>query len=320
MPSWIHRLLLAAMLLLPSIAMAQYPDRPIRLVVPFGVSGVTTDVLARRVAERLQAILGRPVVVENRAGGGGVLGTDMVAKSRPDGYTLLLTSPSGITLGPVLRSVPYDPMTGLEHVIQLTTSPFTVIVNKDIAAGTLADFLQLARARPGVMNFISLGVGTLNHVCFEQIAHAAGDVDLLHVPYRDGTVESLLRGDAHSFCLSISVALPLIRDGLVRALAVTSQDRWHQLPDVPTLRELGLAIPPLGSWSGIAVPAGTPPEIVGRLRAALLEVMEDPAIRRFADDNAMIPTALTGEALARFLREESQSYGALARAVGIRLD
>ncbi|WP_376092032.1 tripartite tricarboxylate transporter substrate-binding protein [Roseomonas sp. CCTCC AB2023176] len=270
---------LAAPAILPGLARAQanYPSRPVRLIVPFAGGGAT-DLTARLIAERLGGPLGQPVVVDNRPGAGGNLGADLVAKSDPDGHTLLMCTIGTASINQFLYSrLPYDPARDLTNVALVNEVANGIIIQAENPARTLDDLLAQARRQPGALNYGTPGNGTSGHLCGEYLKTKAG-VDLTHVPYR-GTgqvIPDLLGGRLQLAVDNLPAYLPHIRDGRLRCLAVTSKERWFSLPDVPTVVQAGIPDFEAVAWFGVQAPGRTPRPIVERLAGHILDIVRDP--------------------------------------------
>jgi tripartite-type tricarboxylate transporter receptor subunit TctC len=312
---------LPAILLAPRAARAAFPDRPVRIIVPFA-AGTSSDLQARLMGERMAPVLGQPVVVENRAGGGGTVGADAVAKSAPDGHSLLLGSNGPLTNAPVLQArLPYDPAKDFATVAMMTRSPLTLSVRADSPWRSLADLLAAARAKPGDIAIGSSGQGSATHFLIEQVMATAG-VRFTHVPYRGSSVSvpDVVAGNIPLVMAEISTVLPLWRAGTIRILAMTSAARMPIAPDVLTLKEGGLDLTG-GSWAGLVCAAGAPAPAVQALAAAVRTGLADPAYRaRQAELGAEIVagTEQTPEGFAAWLERERAAIRATAERAGIR--
>jgi tripartite-type tricarboxylate transporter receptor subunit TctC len=303
-------------------AAAQWaPDRPVRIIVPFA-AGTSSDLQARMIGERMAPVLGQPVVVENRAGAGGTVGADAVAKSAPDGHTLLLGSNGPLTNAPVLQArLPYDPARDFAPVAMISRSPVTLSVRADSPFRSVADVLAAARARPGALSIGSSGQGSATHFLIEQVMAAAG-VQFTHVPYRGSSmsVPDVVAGNIPLVMAEISTVLPLFRGGQIRILAVSSAARMPIAPDAPTLIEGGLNLTG-GSWAGLVGAAGTPAAVVATLAAAVRRGLADPAYRaRQAELGAEIVAEAeqSPEGFAAWLDRERAAIRATAERAGIR--
>lgn len=313
---------IAMLLASPAVQAADYPDRPIRLVVPFAPGG-GNDTLARLYGQRLGEALGQAVVVENRAGAGATVGTAHVARSAPDGYTLLLSSIASHAVSPSLyRNPGYDPVKDFAPVAMLGIAPVILAVNKDVQAKTLSEFIAQAKSNPGRLNFGSGGVGSVMHtsgMVFRQIA----DVDMLHVPYK-GAGPAYAALIAHEVDVVIDTAaalLPLVESGNVRALAIARKTRLSDAPEIPTFAEAGLKDFDANGWYSIHAPAGTPAEIIVRLNTEIVRISATPEmqerLRQLATET--VPDN-TPENLTRFVRSELAKYSKVIKDSGIRPD
>lgn len=310
-----------ALLLAPHPAHAAFPDRPVRIVVPFA-AGTSSDLQARMIGERMAATLGQPVVVENRAGGGGMLGADAVAKSAPDGHTLLLGSNGPLTNAPVLQArMAYDPARDLVAVAMISRSPLTLTVRADSPWRSLADVLAAAHAEPGRIAIGSSGQGSATHFLIEQVMAATG-VRFTHVPYRGSSVSvpDVIAGNIPLVMAEISTVLPTWQGGQTRILAMSSAGRMPIAPQVPTLIESGVDLTG-GSWAGLVGAAGTPAPVLATLAAAVRAGLANPAYReRQAQLGAEIVAEReqTPEGFAAWLERERASIRATADRAGIR--
>ncbi|MBW6401041.1 tripartite tricarboxylate transporter substrate binding protein [Roseomonas sp. HJA6] len=314
-------LALPALAIVPRAACAAFPDRPIRIVVPFA-AGTSSDLQARIMGERMAPVLGQPVVVENRAGGGGTVGAEAVAKSTPDGHTLLLGSNGPLTNAPVLQArLPYDPARDFAPVAMMTRSPLTLSVRADSPWRSVVDVLAAARARPGDVAIGSSGQGSATHFLIEQVMATAG-VRFTHVPYRGSSVSvpDVVAGNIPLVMAEISTILPLWRGGQIRILAMSSAGRMPIAPDVPTLKESGLDLTG-GSWAGLVAATGTPPVAVTTLAAAVRAGLADASYR---DRQAQLGAEIVAESeqspegFASWLERERASIRATAERAGIR--
>jgi tripartite-type tricarboxylate transporter receptor subunit TctC len=314
-------LALPALALLPRPAQAAFPDRPVRIIVPFA-AGTSSDFQARMIGERMAPVLRQPVIVENRAGAGGVVGADAVAKAAPDGYTLLLGSNGPLTNAPVLQArLPYDPERDFAAVAMISRSPVTLSVRADSPFRTIADVLAAARAKPGDLSIGSSGQGSATHFLIEQVMAAAG-ISMTHVPYRGSSqsVPDLIAGNIPLVMAEISTILPLWQSGRARILAMSSAGRMPIAPEIPTLIEQGLNLTG-GSWAGLVTAAGAPPEAVAALSAAVQAGLREPAYRA---RQAELGAEIVAEAeqnpagFAAWLRRERAEIRTIADRAGIK--
>jgi len=308
--------LLAGCFALAGLAAAQdYPSRPIRMIVPYGTGGVT-DITSRIVAPRMADILGQSIVIENRAGGASMLGTDAVAKSRPDGYTVLLTSTALAANHILFKKIPYDPVKDLLSVSLLATVPTVLVVHPGVQANSVKDLVDLVKAKPGSINYGSAGNGSGNHLTTEVFKHAAG-IDVQHIPYKGGgaVMTDLVGGQVTFVFAVLPTAYPYITSGKLRALGVSSLQRSAALPDVPTVAESGYPGFSVAEWLGIFVPAGTPPAIVERLNNAATRALQHPEVQtRLKALGAEIIGGQPGN-MDKYLRSEIANWTRLAQQV-----
>ena len=312
-------LLIGLALCFATSAQAQgYPDRPIRLIAPFPAGGLA-DVLARAVGDEMSKSLGQPVIVENRAGAGGNTGADAVAKSAPDGYTLLMSSAGILTANQFLYAkMPFDAETAFVPVSNVASMSMLVVVNPKVEAKTLKEFVALAKAQPGKINFGSPGIGTTGHLGLAMLMHAAG-VKITHVPYRGAApaVTDLLAGQIDGVVDNPPTVIAHIQSGKLRPLAVAARERMALLPDVPTAAEQGVANYEASSWFGVAAPAGTPPAIVARLHQAIAAAVRTPAMQeRFGKSGARL-LGNSPQDFAAQIRAERASWGEIIKAANI---
>ncbi len=317
----------AAFLVVPSLVAPQaqaqvaWPDRPVRLIVPFPPGG-SNDIVARFLAEALRERLGQPFLVENRSGAGGNIGADAVAKSTPDGYTLLLSAPPALVINEHLyRSMPFDPGRDLMPVALVASVPVVLIVPSSSPVTSLAELIALAKREPGRLSFGSSSVGGTNHLAGELLKSMAG-IDIVHVPYRGAApaMTDLIAGRLQLYFDNMPGVLPQLRDGRVRALAVAGARRASILPDLPTMAEAGLPGFEASSWFGLAAPAGTPPALVQRINAAVQEALATPALRAQLATAGAEPGALDVEGFARFVSAERERWGQVVRASGAQVN
>ena len=318
-----RRALLLSAALLPFAAKAQpaWPDRALRVIVPFPPGG-GVDIVARLLADPMRAALGQPVVVENRAGAAGMIGAQAVARAAPDGTTLLLCSSGEVAVAPHLQGarMGYDPAKDLAPVTLVTRIPNVLIVHPAVPAQNPAQLVALARAQPGRLTYSSSGTGNLQHLNGELFNRLAG-VETVHVPYR-GTAPALADvagGQVTMTFGSLAAALPLIRAGAVRALAVTSRSRMAALPEVPALAET-LPEYELVNWFGLFAPAGTPADRIATLNAAVAGALRDPALVGKLQDQGAEAAPLSPADFARFVASESDKFGRIIRDGNIRAE
>lgn len=303
----------------PAAAQA-WPGRPIRLVVTFAAGG-GADFAARNVGARLSEQLGQTVVVDNRAGGGGLIGNEVVAKAPPDGYTLLLGAAGPLVVAPHLYpNVPYDPLKDLVPVAHIASTPFVLTVNPSVAANSVAELISFAKANPGKLSYGSSGTGGAPHLASELFTRTA-NVNMVHVPYKGlaPAINDLLGGHIQVLFADTGLVLPHIKAGKLKALAVTGTRRTPLLPDLPTVREAGLPTYSAGTWYGILAPAGTPTEIMNRLNTEVRTALGHPELQKQLGTQGMEPAAMSREEFSAMLREDYDKWGKLIREANIKL-
>jgi tripartite-type tricarboxylate transporter receptor subunit TctC len=295
-----------------------YPQTTIRIVLGFS-PGSAPDVAARILAERFTAAWGRPVVVENMLGAGGNIAADHVAKSAPDGATLLMAGNAAIVINPSLYAkLPYDPARDLVPVAQVTIAPNVLVLNEDVPARSVQELVELARRRPGELTYASAGIGTSTHLAGELFQTMSG-IKMQHVPYRDSAalLSDLVAGRVTMFFGSIASVLPQVRDGHLRALAITSLRRSPAMPELPTLDELGFSGFDASAWFGLMAPAGTPAQIVAMLHEEALKAVTAPAAREKFAALGMETVARTPDEFAAVIRAETPVWAKLIKQAGI---
>jgi tripartite-type tricarboxylate transporter receptor subunit TctC len=312
--------MLAAVLVAVAPASGQeaYPNRTIKIIAPFP-AGAPVDSVARLIADRLERAWGHPVVVENRGGGGGIVGTNAVAKSPPDGYTLLLTSTSPIAAAPALnKSMPYDAAKDLVPIWAIGASGLVVVVNPALPIRTLADLVRVGREQPGKLSFASSGHGTSQHLAGELFMARTG-AKLVHVPYRGGFAGTtdLMAGHVQVMFDSLGNVLNNIRSDKLRALAVLRDRRSPQLPSLPTAAEAGVDGVELGGWLGLFAPTGTPSAILDKLTATLVPGMREPAIMARLIELGNEDDVMTGDVVMRRLAEDKALFAEIVEKAGI---
>ncbi|MDI3381065.1 Bug family tripartite tricarboxylate transporter substrate binding protein [Xenophilus aerolatus] len=313
--------LLAASWLAPLAAHAQAGAKTVRIVVPFPPGG-STDLLARRVAEKLSAAWGQPVIVENRAGAGGTVGADFVAKSAPDGTTLLMGVTGSNAIAQALYPrLPYDVLKDFAPVSMVVSSPLVVTVNPAVKANTLAEFVALAKAKPGSISYGSAGNGTSMHLTGEMFKQAT-KTSMVHIPYRGsaGMLTDLMAGQIEATFGDLLVVMPQLEAGKLRPLAVTSKQRHPQLPNVPTVAESGYPGFEALSWQGVFAPSGTPPEVVERLSADVNKAVRTADVRDYFAARGFLVEGTTPSAFRTFLEAEVKKWSAIVKVSGAKAD
>ncbi len=311
---------LAALPLLAGIAHAQQPDGPVTIVVPY-TPGTGPDILARLAAPVLQAQLGHPVVVDNRAGASGNIGSQYVARAAPDGRTLMMQVNTFVMNPSLFRQVPYDAVNAFTPIALLTRGDLALVVNPDVAARDVRDFVALAKARPGALDYASPGNGTPQHLGMALFAQTAG-VELTHIPYRGSApaIQDLIGRRVAAMFLPIHTALPLAQAGQIRMLALGSETRAASAPDLPTLAEAGFPGVQADLWYGLLGPAGLPPPLVARLNGILNAWLAEPATAEALRAQGMVPTPATPAAFAELIARDHARWARVIRDAGIRAD
>lgn len=319
-----QKLLIAlfSLALLPAAALAQaYPSRPVTLVVPYPPGG-TTDIVARLVAPKIAEHLGQSIVIENKGGAGGTIGAGFVTKSAPDGYTLLLgTPPDQVTAQFLTKQISYDPAKDFAPISLLVRGPNVLVVNPNVPAKTLAEFVALAKQQPGKLNFASAGKGNTSHLSGELFKVRAG-IDITHVPYRGNAPASqdLLAGHVQALFEAPAASLGNIREGRARPLAVTSAQRLKTLPDVPTFAEAGVQGVEVYTWFSILAPAKTPPEIIAKLNTAASAALADAGIRARLEEMSFEVVGGAPDVLGKFITAERVKWEKVITDAGITAD
>jgi tripartite-type tricarboxylate transporter receptor subunit TctC len=317
----IAALLAAALVLTSSHVQAQtYPARQITLIVPFAVGG-SNDIIARAIGKKLSEAWGQPVVIDNRGGAGGVIGSADVAKATPDGYTLLLVS-STFTINPAIKqNMPFDTARDFTPIAFVARSPLLVTASNDLPAKSAGELLALAKSKPGQITYASSGPGSINQISAELIALSAG-VKFTHVPYRGGApaLNDLVGGHVDIYVSSLPQVLQLAKTGKARALAVTSTKRTELLPDVPTLAEAGLPGFDLSSWWGIVGPAGMPADIVNALNTAIGKQLDSPELKTILSAEGAEAATMTPRQFGDLMRSETERWIKVAHEAKISID
>jgi tripartite-type tricarboxylate transporter receptor subunit TctC len=295
-----------------------YPIKPIRIVVTYAPGG-STDVVARLLANPLTEILGQQIVIDNRGGAGGIIGTEIVARAAPDGYTLLFGTSAGLSINPLLqRKLPYNVERDFAPISLVVVNPQVLVAYPGLAANSIGELIKLARARPGQINYASPGVGSPNHMGMELLKSMTG-IDLVHVPYKGGGPAStdLIAGQVSLLFNSIPSVLPYMRSGRLKALAVGSAARSPAIPEIPTVAEAGVPGFEYATWYGLFAAAGTPRGIVARLNAAAAKALLAPELAQPLRAQGSEPRPTTPEELARFMRVEHARWERVVKATGL---
>jgi tripartite-type tricarboxylate transporter receptor subunit TctC len=296
------------------VAAQNYPSQPIRLIAPFPPGG-SVDITARLIAEPLGSELGTRIVIDNRSGASGNIGMEAAARAKPDGYTLVLNTIPLVTNQSMFDKLTWDPIRDFAPIGMVATSPHVLVVPPKTPARSVAELLRLARANPGKLTYASAGVGTTFHLCGEMFKDATGTF-IVHVPYRGGgpALADTLGGQVDLSFPTVAAALPHVKAGTLRALAVTSTERFALLPDVPTLREAGVKDFQFAQWLALLAPAGTPPEIVTRLNSALKNVLGSKDLHDKFQAQAFEAFITTPEQAGKFIAAEAQRFSRLIKA------
>jgi len=306
----------------PSQAFAQaYPTKPVRLVVPFPPGG-STDIVARIVAQKLGERIGQPVLVENRGGAGGTIGTEAVAKAAPDGYTLGFASTSTHAVAPaVYAKLGYDPIKDFAPISLVAVTPYLLVVNPKVEVKTLKEFIAYVKPRPGKFNYASAGTGSTTHLAMEMLKSSAG-LYILHIPYNGngpaGT--AVIAGDVEFLFGSLPALLPHAKSGRVRPIAVGTPKRSPSLPDVPTVAESGFPGFDASLWLAIMAPAGTPAAVISRLNKETVAVVTSPETAQALDKAGAEPVTSTPAELTKMVRDGVQKYAAAVKRAGVKLE
>ncbi|WP_338820883.1 tripartite tricarboxylate transporter substrate binding protein [Acidovorax temperans] len=313
---------LAGLATLPAVAQDKYPSRPITMVVPFPPGG-SVDIMARQYSEPLSRVLGVPIVVENRPGAGGSVGAQYVARAKADGYTLVVSSQSSHLANPLTQpQVGYDPVKDFENIAILGRLPNALVVHSSLPFKTFKEFIDYAKKNPGKLNYGSGGVGSMGQLNVEMLKASTGAFTT-HIPYRGGTplITAVLGNEVQFILDNLVIMLPHIQAGKVRALAVANDQRLPQLPDVPTLAEVGYPQLNLTSWIGIAAPAGTPDAAVQTLHKAVRQVAASPAmIANLKDRGVIPPEEMTPAAFEKMMAERMVKFGDVVKRASIKAE
>ncbi len=297
-----------------------YPTRPIRFVLPFGAPGGAPDTIARNLAPKLSEALGQQVVVEPRVGAGGTIGTEVVANAAPDGYAILLTSPSHAINATLYRKLPYDPVADFAPITLLAELPNILVIHPSLPARSVKQLIALAKARPGSLNYGSAGSGSSQHLAGELFKKMAG-VDMVHIPYKGGgaVVVDLISGQLQ-LTFGSATSLPHVRSGRLIAIAVTTAERVSSLPDLPTISEAGLPGYEASAWYALFAPARTPKPIIDKLHTEVLRALKMPDVRERLAAETIQAVGSTPAELGVFLQREIVKWGAIVRESGAKVD
>ena len=302
------------------VASAQsYPSKPIKLLNGFSAGG-NADTVARFVAARLEERLGKPVIVENRPGASGTIAAAAVARSEPDGYTLLFAVAANLAVAPAtMKAPPYDPAKAFTAIIEIARGPYLWLVRSDAPARTMKEFVAWAKENPGKLNYASPGIGSVHHLATEMLKRSAG-IDIVHVPYKGGLYPALLTGDVQALFETMPGPIPHLQTGKIRALAVTGARRLDALPDVPTFAEQGLADIDANFWWGIVGPRGMPGAVVERLNAEIVLALRDPQIKATLAGWGVEPNPGTPEAFDLYINQQYVRWKSIVATTGLTID
>ena len=310
----------AAATLMGASAQAQdYPARPIQVIVPFA-GGSASDVVTRILLDRMAKALGQPFIVDNRPGAGGNVGTELVLRAPPDGYTLLLVS-SSYGANPALYKLGFDPVTAFAPITLVSQQPFIMAINTGVPAKSVKEFVAYAKANPGKLNYLSSGAGGIQHLATELFKSMAG-VDIVHIPYKGGSsgLNDLLAGHVHMEFGTVLSTMPIVRNGQLRALAVTTSTRSPVLPDLPTLAESGVSGYHVSGWYAVLAPAATPRPVTGLLNREIVSLLQAPDVReRFAREGSTVLASTPGQVVDH-LQTDIAKWQKLVKEAHIRLD
>ena len=314
----------AALLAVATLGAAQaqdYPMRPVRVIVPFG-AGSTPDIFVRTVSERVAASLTQPLVIENRVGAGGNVGTDVVAKAAPDGYTIGVSITGALVNNTVLyKKMPYDPFTDLAPITFGVHQPNVIAVSPALGVNSMQELFALLKKNPGKYNYASIGAGSLSHLSMELIKDKTGTF-VVHIPYASSpaAVTSVIAGDTHIASLAPLAVMPQVQGGRLKALAISTPQRSPLLPNIPTFKEAGILDVEASAWMGVIAPAKTPPAIIERLNRAFVTAMKDPATVEKLKSQYMDPAPSTPAEFAAFMQEELKRWTPVIRRSGATVD
>lgn len=319
---WIGLLVLgvAALLATPSAGSAEnFPSKPIKLIVPFPAGG-PADAIARLIAEKTASSLGQPVVIDNRGGAGGAVGTAAVAKAEPDGYTIGISTAGALAISPSLQdTLAYAPLKDLTPLTLAARVPELLVTAKDVPAANLSELIALAKAKPGTLNFASSGPGSMPHLAGEMFKRHAG-IDIAHVPYRGAApaVNDLIGGHVQMMFMDVAVLLPHVQSGAAKAMAVGSKERISILPGLPTTAELGFPKVEADNWYGMIAPVGLPRDVAATLHAAIIAALHSPDVKAKLAEQGAIAVGNSPEQFAAYLKSEIEKWADVVRTAGLK--
>jgi tripartite-type tricarboxylate transporter receptor subunit TctC len=311
---------LSVLLLPASIAAQEFPTKPIRLIVPFPAGG-PNDIIARVIGQRMSELIKQPVVIENRGGQGGVLGTDAVAKAKPDGYTIAISSAGALAISSSMEKVAYDTLKDLQPITLVATVPEMLVVATSVPAHDMKELVALAKAQPGKLNFASTGPGSMPHLAGELLKLTA-KIDIVHVPYRGAApaVSDLLGQQVQMVFLDLPVILPQIRAGALRPIAIGSPERAPTAMEVPTTAEVGMPDLKIENWYGMVAPAGTPAAVVAALNRIAVEAMRDPTVKEKLASQGTTLIGDTPEHFGAFIDSEIRKWADVIKDAGVQTE
>jgi len=318
MRSWGKLLAILSLVVLPPPSAAEeFPAKPIRLIVPFPPGG-PNDIIARVIGQRMSEIVHQPIVIDNRGGQAGVLGTDAIAKSAPDGYTIGIVSASALSISPTMEKVAYDVARDFAPITLVATVPEMLVVASSVPARDTKELVALAKAEPGKLNFASAGTGGITHLAGELFKLTA-KIDIVHVPYRGAApaINDLLGQQVQMAFLDLPVILPHIKAGTLRAIVLGAKERVPTAPDVPTTAEVGMPDILIENWYGMIAPAGTPPPIIDRLNRVATEAMADPAVKEKLADQGLALVPQTPEQFRAYIASETARWAKVIKDAGV---
>ena len=318
--SWKTGLAIGMLFAAASAPAAQsYPERPVRLIVPYSAGGAT-DIVARIMAQKLPEFLGQPVVIDNRPGAGGLIGTDTVAKAASDGYTLLTTSTPHVILPHLHKKIPFDALKDFASIMQFGDQPYALTIHPSLGVTTVKELIALAQKQPGKINYASSGNGGAQHM-FAALFVSMARIDMVHIPYKgSGPARAdLLGGQVKLGCLGIASVLANHKAGQLRILAVTSAKRSHEIPDIPSIAE---TVPGYSAslWQGLTAPRSTPRTVIERIQRDVLKTMESPDVKAAFDRSGTYVVVTNPKAFGDLLRVEFDKWGNVARAINLQVD
>ena len=314
-------LALAASIVAPLANAQSYPNKPVKIIVPYPPGG-TSDILARAIGQKLTDSLGQTIVVENKPGANGNLGADFVAKSPPDGYTLLLADIGALAISPSLYKLAFDPATDFSPVTMVAYSPHILVVHPSVPVNNTKELITLAKSKPGKLNFAASSVGSAPHLAGIEFASRAG-VDWAYIPYKGGAqaITDMAGGQADVMFNGMLATYPHVKSGKLKILAVSSGKRMSAIPDVPTVAEAaGLEGFQTGSWQGVVAPPNTPKEIIARLNSEITKILNTPEMKERLEAQGAEVSTNTPEHLAIFIRDEKSRWGKVVKAANLKLE